>query len=50
MLYDKTPAYFANVAYDRRNYNAANVNVTVSNAANAAAKNQQTRKIQILIK
>ena len=45
MLYDKTPVYFANVAYDRRNYNATNVNVTILNAANAAAKRQQTRKI-----
>ena len=50
MLYDKTPVYFANVAYDRRNYNAANVNVTVLNAANAAGKKQQRRKIQILTK
>ena len=38
LLYDKQLVYFAQIQYDRRNYNATSVDVTGLNTANAAAK------------
>ena len=38
LLYDKQLVYFAQIQYDRRNYNATSVDVTGLNTVNAAAK------------
>ena len=48
LLYDKSPAYYANTTYDRRNFNGSNVPVTGLSTADATKKKQaHTRDVSI---
>ena len=42
LLYDKSPIYYGNTTYDRRNFNGSNVVATGSSTADAAKKNKHT--------